>query len=309
MRIAMVGLGKMGLNMTRRLLRGGHEVVAADRSANAVREAAREGALPAASVADAVAILSPPRVVWLMVPAGPPVDENVELLAGTLEAGDVVVDGGNSLYKEAPRRAKRLAERGVRFLDAGTSGGIWGLAEGYCLMVGGDEDAFRVVNPILATLAPPGGYAYMGPHGAGHFVKMVHNGIEYGMMQSYAEGFELLSSAPFSLDLRAIASLWNQGSVVRSWLLELAERALEKDPGLSGLSPYVDDSGEGRWTVEQSIEAGVPLPSIALSLYMRFFSRQDNSFAMRMLAALRNEFGGHAVKTASARPKKGKRNG
>jgi len=308
MRIAMVGLGKMGLNMTRRLLRGGHEVVAADRSANAVREAAREGALPAASVADAVAILSPPRVVWLMVPAGPPVDENVELLAGTLEAGDVVVDGGNSLYKEAPRRAKRLAERGVRFLDAGTSGGIWGLAKGYCLMVGGDEDAFRVVNPILATLAPPGGYAHMGPHGAGHFVKMVHNGIEYGMMQSYAEGFELLSSAPFSLDLRAIASLWNQGSVVRSWLLELAERALEKDPGLSGLSPYVDDSGEGRWTVEQSIEAGVPLPSIALSLYMRFFSRQDNSFAMRMLAALRNEFGGHAVKTASARPKKGKRN-
>ena len=308
MRIAMVGLGKMGLNMTRRLLRGGHEVVAADRSANAVREAAREGALPAASVADAVAILSPPRVVWLMVPAGPPVDENVELLAGTLEAGDVVVDGGNSLYKEAPRRAKRLAERGVRFLDAGTSGGIWGLAEGYCLMVGGDEDAFRVVNPILATLAPPGGYAHMGPHGAGHFVKMVHNGIEYGMMQSYAEGFELLSSAPFSLDLRAIASLWNQGSVVRSWLLELAERALEKDPGLSGLSPYVDDSGEGRWTVEQSIEAGVPLPSIALSLYMRFFSRQDNSFAMRMLAALRKEFGGHAVKTASSRPKKGKRN-
>ena len=309
MRIAMVGLGKMGLNMTRRLLRGGHEVVAVDRSANAVREAAREGALPAASVADAVAILSPPRVVWLMVPAGPPVDENVELLAGTLEAGDVVVDGGNSLYKEAPRRAKRLAERGVRFLDAGTSGGIWGFAEGYCLMVGGDEDAFRVVTPILATLAPPGGYAYMGPHGAGHFVKMVHNGIEYGMMQSYAEGFELLSSAPFSLDLRAIASLWNKGSVVRSWLLELAERALEKDPGLSGLSPYVDDSGEGRWTVEQSIEAGVPLPSIALSLYMRFFSRQDNSFAMRMLAALRNEFGGHAVKTASARPKKGKRNG
>jgi 6-phosphogluconate dehydrogenase len=308
MRIAMVGLGKMGLNMTRRLLRGGHEVVAADRSANAVREAAREGALPAASVADAVAILSPPRVVWLMVPAGPPVDENVELLAGTLTAGDVVVDGGNSLYKEAPRRAKRLAERGIRFLDAGTSGGIWGLAEGYCLMVGGDEDAFRVANPILATLAPPGGYAYMGPHGAGHFVKMVHNGIEYGMMQSYAEGFELLSSAPFPLDLRAIASLWNQGSVVRSWLLELAERALEKDPGLSGLSPYVEDSGEGRWTVEQSIEAGVPLPSIALSLYMRFFSRQDNSFAMRMLAALRNEFGGHAVKAASARPKKGKRN-
>jgi 6-phosphogluconate dehydrogenase len=242
-----------------------------------------------------------------MVPAGAPVDENVELLAGVLERGDIVIDGGNSLFKEAPRRAKRLAERRIRFLDAGTSGGIWGLTEGYCLMVGGDEEAFSVVSPVLATLAPPNGYAYMGPHGAGHFVKMVHNGIEYGMMQSYAEGFELLSAAPFPLDLRAIASLWNQGSVVRSWLLELAERALEKDPALSALSPYVEDSGEGRWTVEQSIGAGVPLPSIALSLYMRFFSRQDNSFAMRMLAALRNEFGGHAVKKASDRPKKRKR--
>ena len=310
MRIAMVGLGKMGLNMTRRLLRGGHEVVAADRSPEAVKEASREGAIPAASVADAATKLSPPRVVWLMVPAGPPVDENVEMLAGALDAGDIVVDGGNSLFKEAPRRAERLSGKGIRFLDAGTSGGIWGLSEGYCLMVGGDEEAFRVVTPALATLAPPGGYAYMGPHGAGHFVKMVHNGIEYGMMQSYAEGFELLSSAPFPLDLRAIASLWNQGSVVRSWLLELAERALEKDPELADLSPYVEDSGEGRWTVEQSIEAGVPLPSIALSLYMRFFSRQDNSFAMRMLAALRNEFGGHAVKAASSRrKKKGKRNG
>ncbi|MGZ9148996.1 MAG: hypothetical protein ACXW4G_11595 [Candidatus Deferrimicrobiaceae bacterium] len=213
-------------------------------------------------------------------PRRPPVDESVELLAGTLEAGDVVVDGGN-----------------------------WGLAEGYCLMVGEDEEAFRVVAPVLETLAPPKGYAYMGPHDAGHFVKMVHNGIEYGMMQSYAEGFELLSSAPYSLDLRAIASLWNQGSVVRSWLPELDERGLEKDQTLSALSPYVDDSGEGRWTVERSIEAGVPLPSIALSLYMRFFSRQDNSFAMRMLAALRNEFGGHAVKATSTGKKKGKRDG
>ncbi len=309
MRIAMVGLGKMGLNMTRRLLRGGHEVVAADRSPEAVKEAVREGALPSASVADAATKLSPPRVVWLMVPAGPPVDENVELLANVLDRGDIVIDGGNSLFKEAPRRAKLLGERGVRFLDAGTSGGIWGLAEGYCLMVGGDEEAFRKVSPVLSALAPPKGYAYMGPHGAGHFVKMVHNGIEYGMMQSYAEGFELLSKAPFPLDLRAIAFLWNRGSVVRSWLLELAERALEKDSSLSSLSPYVDDSGEGRWTVEQSIEAGVPLPSIALSLYMRFFSRQDNSFAMRMLAALRNEFGGHAVRKSSTRRKKGRRDG
>lgn len=309
MRIAMVGLGKMGMNMTRRLLRGGHEVVATDRSPDVVREAAREGALPARSVTEAAGKLSPPRVVWLMVPAGPPVDENVELLAGVLGRGDIVVDGGNSFFKEAQRSAKRLAERGIRFLDAGTSGGIWGLSEGYCLMVGGDRGAFRVVSPVLATLAPPEGYAYMGPHGAGHFVKMVHNGIEYGMMQSYAEGFELLSAAPFELDLRAIASLWNRGSVVRSWLLELAERALEKDRDLTSLSPYVEDSGEGRWTVAQSIEAGIPLPSIALSLYMRFLSRQDNSFSMRMLAALRNEFGGHAVKKASSGKKKRKRDG
>jgi len=301
MRIGMVGLGRMGRNMTLRLLRGGHEVVAFDRSADAVGEAAREGALPAAGIGDAVSKLSPPRVVWLMVPAGQPVDENVEALLPLLDPGDIVVDGGNSMYKEAPRRAKRLAERGIRFLDAGTSGGIWGLSEGYCLMVGGDEDAFRTVSPVLATLAPPDGFAYMGPHGSGHFVKMVHNGIEYGMMQSYAEGFELLSTAPFPLDLPSIAALWNRGSVVRSWLLELAGRALAKDPSLSGLSPFVEDSGEGRWTVERSIEAGIPLPAIGLSLYMRFLSRQENSFAMRMLAALRNEFGGHAVKVPPER--------
>lgn len=298
MRLAMVGLGKMGLNMTRRLLQGGHEVVALDRSREAVDAAAREGAIPAASISDAVSKLAPPRIVWLMVPAGAAVDENVDRLGSALSDGDIVVDGGNSRFQDAPRRAERLGKKGIRFLDAGTSGGVWGLTEGYCLMVGGDEDAYRTVSPVLATLAPPDGHAYMGPHGAGHFVKMIHNGIEYGMMQSYAEGFDLLSSAPFPLDLRAIASLWNRGSVVRSWLLELAERALAKDPALSALSPYVEDSGEGRWTVEQSIEAGVPLPSIALSLYMRFFSRQENSFAMRMLAALRNEFGGHAVKAA-----------
>jgi len=294
----MVGQGKMGLNMTRRLLRGGHEVVALDRSRSAVEAAARDGAIPAASISEAVSHLSPPRIVWLMVPAGAPVDETVDRLGSVLSPGDIVVDGGNSLFKEAPRRAERLGSKGIRFLDAGTSGGVWGLTEGYCLMVGGDEEAYRTVSPILSTLAPPEGHAYMGPHGAGHFVKMVHNGIEYGMMQSYAEGFDLLSAAPYDLDLRSIAALWNQGSVIRSWLLELAERALAKDPGLAALSPYVEDSGEGRWTVEQSIAAGVPLPSIALSLYMRFFSRQENSFAMRMLAALRNEFGGHPVKVA-----------
>jgi 6-phosphogluconate dehydrogenase len=304
MRIAMVGLGKMGLNMTRRLLRSGHEVVAVDRSPAAVGEASREGAIPAGSLPDAVARLAPRRVFWLMVPAGGPVDESIDALQPILSPGDIVIDGGNSRYKDAPPRAKRLAERGVRFLDVGTSGGIWGLSEGYCLMAGGDEEAFRHVSPVLASLAPPDGFVYLGAHGAGHFVKMVHNGIEYGMMQAYAEGFELLSTAPFPLDLPAIAALWNRGSVVRSWLLELAERALSKDPGLAGLSPFVEDSGEGRWTVERSIEAGVPLPAIGLSLYMRFLSRQENSFAMRMLAALRNEFGGHAVHPSA--PKKGK---
>jgi 6-phosphogluconate dehydrogenase len=305
MRIAMVGLGKMGLNMTLRLLRGGHEVVAVDRSPAAVEAAAREkGCIAAASLPDAVAKLSPRRVVWLMVPAGAPVDESIDFLQPILSPGDIVIDGGNSKYTDAPPRATRLGERGIRFLDVGTSGGIWGLAEGYCLMAGGDEEAFRHVSPVLATLAPPEGFAYMGPHGAGHFVKMIHNGIEYGMMQAYAEGFEILQTAPFPLDLPAIAALWNRGSVVRSWLLELAGRALSRDPGLAGLSPYVEDSGEGRWTVERSIEAGVPLPAIGLSLYMRFLSRQENSFAMRMLAALRNEFGGHAVHPAV--PKKEK---
>jgi 6-phosphogluconate dehydrogenase len=304
MRIAMVGLGKMGLNMTRRLLRGGHEVVAVDRSPAAVASASREGAVAAASLSDGVSKLSPRRVVWLMVPAGAPVEESIGILQPILSPGDIVIDGGNSKYTEAPPRATRLGERGIRFLDVGTSGGIWGLSEGYCLMAGGDEEAFRHVSPVLAALAPPEGFSYMGPHGAGHFVKMIHNGIEYGMMQAYAEGFELLRTAPFPLDLPAIAALWNRGSVVRSWLLELAGRALSRDPGLAELSPYVEDSGEGRWTVERSIEAGVPLPVIGLSLYLRFLSRQENSFAMRMLAALRNEFGGHAVRPAAPKEEK-----
>ncbi len=299
MRIAMVGLGKMGLNMTRRLLRGGHEVVAHDRSPEAVRAAAAEGALPAETLSAIPALLLPPRAVWLMVPAGPPVDATIGELAALLSPGDIVVDGGNSKYTDAPARAERLGARGVRFLDAGTSGGVWGLTEGYCLMVGGDAEAFRAIEPVLSTLAPPGGYAFMGPSGAGHFVKMVHNGIEYGLMQAYAEGFELLSTAPFPLDLPRIASLWNRGSVVRSWLLELAARALAEDPRLEGLEPYVDDSGEGRWTVERAVEAGVPVPAIALSLYMRFLSRQDDSFGLRLLAALRHQFGGHAVKPSA----------
>jgi 6-phosphogluconate dehydrogenase len=304
MRIAMVGLGKMGLNMARRLLRGGHEVVAVDRSRAAVESASLEGAIAASSLADAVAKLSPRRIVWLMVPAGDPVEESIGLLQPILSPGDIVVDGGNSRYTDALPRARLLGERGIRFLDVGTSGGIWGLSEGYCLMAGGDEEAFRHASPVLAALAPPGGFDYVGPHGAGHFVKMVHNAIEYGMMQAYAEGFELLSTAPFPLDLPAIAVLWNRGSVVRSWLLNLAGQALSRDPALAGVSPYVEDSGEGRWAVERSIEAGVPLPGIGLSLYMRFLSRQENSFAMRMLAALRNEFGGHAVHPAIPKAEK-----
>ncbi len=305
MRIAMVGLGRMGLNMTRRLLRNGHEVVAFDRSGEAVAAASREGALPAAGLPEAVAKLPAPRVVWLMVPAGAPVDGILEALLPLLSPGDVVIDGGNSSYEDAPRRANRLKERGIRFLDVGTSGGVWGLSEGYCLMAGGDEEAYRLVAPVLAALAPDRGFAYMGPHGSGHFVKMIHNGIEYGMMQAYAEGFELLATAPFPLDLPAIADLWNRGSVVRSWLLELAGRALDRDPGLEGVSPYVEDTGEGRWTVKRAIEAGVPAPVITLSLYARFLSRQENSFALRMLAALRNEFGGHAMKTPGPGGKKG----
>jgi 6-phosphogluconate dehydrogenase len=247
-------------------------------------------------------MLAPRRVIWLMVPAGAPVEESIDVLRPILSSGDIVVDGGNSRYTDASPRAQRLGERGVRYLDVGTSGGIWGLSEGYCLMAGGDEEAYRHILPVLATLAPQDGVAYLGPHGAGHFVKMVHNGIEYGMMQAYAEGFELLATAPFPLDLPAVASLWNRGSVVRSWLLELAGSALARDPALAELSPYVEDSGEGRWTVERAIETGVPLPAIGLSLCMRFFSRQENSFAMRMLAAMRKEFGGHGVRPAA--PKK-----
>jgi 6-phosphogluconate dehydrogenase len=298
MRIAMAGLGKMGLNMARRLLRGGHEVVAFARSATSVEAAVKEGALPASSLADAVRQLPAPRVVWLMIPAGEPVSAAVRELAQLLSPGDVVVDGGNSRWTDAAPRAALLSERGIHYADAGTSGGIWGLTVGYCLMVGGEPGTFSVIEPLLATLAPPGGYLHAGPCGAGHYVKMVHNGIEYGLMQAYAEGFDLLDAAPFPVDLHAVSALWNKGSVVRSWLLELAENALADDPKLSKLSPYVDDSGEGRWTVEQAIDAAVPLPVISAALYARFASRRENPFGVRLLAALRNQFGGHAVKPA-----------
>jgi len=296
MDVAMIGLGRMGANMARRLLRGGHRVVVWNRTFARAEELAAEGAEPVRELADVVAALEPPRVVWMMLPHGDVTKQAIDELAPLLGEGDIVIDGGNTFFKEDVARGAALAEKGLRYLDVGTSGGVWGLEVGYCMMVGGERTAFDHVEPLLRTLAPPGdGYGYMGGHGAGHYVKMVHNGVEYGMMQAYGEGFELLAAAPWELDLQQIAELWNKGSVVRSWLLELAADAFAKDPKLEAIRGYVDDTGEGRWTVEQSIERGVPAPVIALALYLRFRSRQDDSFSARVLAALRNEFGGHAV--------------
>jgi 6-phosphogluconate dehydrogenase len=296
MDLAMVGLGRMGLNMTYRLLRGGHTVVAYDRSNGPVGEAKAKGARPADSLPAVVEALRTPRVVWLMIPAGAPVDEALEQLMPILSPDDVIVDGGNSNWRDGRSRAKRLEERRIQFVDCGTSGGVWGLEAGYCLMLGGSAEAIDRLRPALDTLAPPEGWQHVGPSGAGHFAKMIHNGIEYGMMQSYAEGFEILQSSPFTYDLAKLAHLWNQGSVVRSWLLELAELAFKKDPGLKHIRGYVEDSGEGRWTVEEAIELSVPAEVLTLALLNRFRSRQDDSFRDRVLAALRNEFGGHPVK-------------
>jgi 6-phosphogluconate dehydrogenase len=298
MQIAIVGLGKMGGNMVKRLLGGGHSVVAWDRDAATVEKVAKEGATGASSLKDVVAKLSAPRAVWVMVPSGRATEETIRELSGMLSPNDILIDGGNSNFRDSMRHSSELADKKIRFLDAGTSGGIWGLEVGYCLMVGGDKSAYDHVEPALLTLAPKDGVAYFGKAGAGHFSKMVHNGIEYAMMQSYAEGFELLRASEFGYDLRTLTKVWNHGSVVRSWLLELAERAFVKDPDLKELKAYVEDSGEGRWTVNEAIAHAVPVPAIAASLFARFVSRQDNSFSMRVLAALRNEFGGHAVKKA-----------
>jgi 6-phosphogluconate dehydrogenase len=277
----------MGANMAERLRRGGHEVTGYDRNP-AVSEVA--------SLSELVGRLAAPRTVWVMVPAGEPAEQTIGELAGLLEAGDLVVDGGNSNFRDSMRRGAELEGKGLLFVDAGTSGGIWGLEVGYCLMVGGSDEAFARLRPALETLAPEGGYAHVGPLGAGHFTKMVHNGIEYALLQAYAEGFEILESSRFELDLHRIAALWNHGSVVRSWLLELAERAFARDPRLSGIRGFVEDSGEGRWTVFEAINQDVPAPAIAASLFARFASRQEDSFAMKVIAALRNEFGGHTVK-------------
>jgi len=286
----------MGANMAERLLRDGHRVISYDRNPEAIQYVVDKGAVGAHSLADFVKQLNSPRAVWLMVPSGDPVDQTIEQLLPSLNKGDTIIDGGNSNYKDSMRRAAALKQQGFHFVDAGTSGGVWGLKVGYCMMVGGDKEVVERLEPIFKTLAPEDGYLHVGPSGAGHFVKMIHNGIEYGMMQAYGEGFELLHASSFDLDLTKIAHLWNQGSVVRSWLLELCESAFAKDPHLSSIKDYVEDSGEGRWTVAEAIERSVPAPVLMLSLFARFASRQEDSFAAKVAAALRNEFGGHAVK-------------
>ncbi|MCZ6892138.1 MAG: decarboxylating 6-phosphogluconate dehydrogenase [Chloroflexi bacterium] len=301
MELGMIGLGRMGGNMVQRLLQGGHRIVAYDANAEAIQTAVQQGAVSAASIADLATQLTVPRAVWVMVPSGEPTEGTINALAGALLPGDVIIDGGNANYKDSIRRAASLKRRGIAFLDAGTSGGIWGLKEGYSLMVGGDAEVFKRLEPIFQTLAPAPdrGYGRVGPAGAGHFVKMVHNGIEYGLMQAYAEGFELMEAkTEFNLDLGQIAEVWRHGSVVRSWLLDLTAEALQEDPTLEDLAPYVEDSGEGRWTVQESIELAVPVPVITLALQARFRSRQDRPFGARLLAAMRNRFGGHAVKKA-----------
>ena len=297
MELGVVGLGRMGKNMVLRLRRGGHRIVAWDRGPEPIREVEAAGAVGASSLSDLVARLADrPRAVWVMVPSGDPTEQVIRDLAELLAPGDTLIDGGNSYYKDSVRRAQWLAGRKLDFVDAGTSGGIWGLTVGYCLMVGGDEAVCRRLEPVFSTLAPENGYARVGPHGAGHLVKMIHNGVEYGMMQAYAEGFEILKASPYGLDLGRIAALWQHGSVVRSWLLDLAVDAFAEDPELAGVGDYVEDSGEGRWTVLESVERAVPAPVLALALQARFRSRQNPSFQGKVLAALRNKFGGHAIR-------------
>ncbi len=301
MELGMIGLGKMGGSMARRLLGGGHRVIVYDPSTTAVAAVVEHGAEGVSSLDEMVSRLSPPRAVWLMVPAGRPTENTIDLLAGLLAIDDTIIDGGNSNYKDSMRRAAWLTEKGIFFLDVGTSGGVWGLKEGYSLMVGGEPEAYHRLEPALQTLAPSPdtGYGYIGPAGSGHFVKMVHNGIEYGMMQSFAEGFELMRARQdFAIDLARTAEIWRYGSVVRSWLLDLIAAALREDPHLDNLQAYVEDSGEGRWTVQESVELGVPLPVITQALQARFRSRQEQPFGVKLLAAMRRQFGGHSVKKA-----------
>ena len=297
MQLGMIGLGRMGAGMSQRLLKDGHQVTVYDRSQDAMQALAGKGATPNSSLQDLGQRLKPPRIVWLMIPSGPPIDDTIQQLQGTLSPGDIVIDGGNSNFHDSVRRSQALQTQQIEFLDVGVSGGVWGLKEGFCLMIGGKEAVYKTVEPIFKSLAPPEGYAYVGPAGAGHYSKMVHNGIEYSLLQGYAEGFEILKASPYDYDLRQLSSLWNHGSVIRSWLLELAEAAFQRDPNLDHIRGYVEDTGEGRWTLDEAIEHAVPAPALAMSLFMRFRSRQEDSFAGKVLAALRNEFGGHAVKT------------
>ncbi|TFG46567.1 MAG: decarboxylating 6-phosphogluconate dehydrogenase [Dehalococcoidia bacterium] len=301
MKLGIIGLGKMGGNITRRLINAGHRVVAFDPITEAITSVVNDGATSSSSLEDMVSKLAPPRAVWVMVPSGAPTEDTLISLGKLLAVGDIVIDGGNSNYKDSIHRAESLAAKGISLLDTGTSGGIWGLTEGYCLMIGGDETAFKSLEPIFKTLAPSPehGYAHVGPSGAGHFTKMVHNGIEYGLMQAYAEGFELMKAKEaFNLDMAQISELWRYGSIVRSWLLDLMAIALKDDPELDKLASWVSDSGEGRWTVEEGLELGIPLPVITLALQSRFRSRQKQPFSGKLLAALRQQFGGHAVKNA-----------
>ncbi len=302
MDIAIVGLGKMGANMARRLINGGHRVVGVDQSPEAAKKLAAEtGLVAAGTLAEAIAALPAPLAVWVMVPAGAPTEAVVNELAGLLSPGDTIIDGGNTFYKDDIRRAAALKEKGIHYVDVGTSGGVWGLKEGYSLMIGGETEAVSRLSPIFETLAPAvdKGWGHVGGVGAGHFVKMVHNGIEYGLMQAYAEGFEIMhAKKDFALDLHQVAEIWRVGSVVRSWLLDLTADALKGDQDLSDIAGYVSDSGEGRWTVFEAVDLDVPAPVITLSLQQRFVSRQDESYAAKLLAAMRNQFGGHAVKKA-----------
>src|SRR4051812_140875 len=299
MRLAMIGLGRMGGNMSERLMKGGHEVVVYDRSADAIQKYVSLGATAAKDLGEVTAKLQGPRIVWIMVPSGKPVDDTIAQLTPGMSKGDVIIDGGNSNFHDTMRRAADLQGKGIEFIDCGTSGGIWGLANGYCLMIGASAQAFKLCEPIFRTLAQADGYAHVGPTGAGHYVKMVHNGIEYGNLQAYAEGYEILhASKDFKLDLHKIAAVWQRGSVVRSWLNDLAERAFATDPELRQLKGWVADSGEGRWTVQEAIDLDVPAPVITLSLLTRFRSRQEESYSAKVIAALRKEFGGHAVHQA-----------
>ena len=302
MQLGMIGLGRMGAGMTQRLLQGGHQVAVFDRTPAAIAALAAKGATGAPTLEDLGEKLKAPRIFWMMIPAGAPVDETIQRLQDTVSPGDVIIDGGNSNYKDSIRRAEDLRSKPIEFLDVGVSGGVWGLKVGFCLMIGGKEAVFKQAEPIFKTLAPPDGYAYVGPSGAGHYAKMVHNGIEYSMLQGYAEGFEVLKASDYQFDLAQLARLWTHGSVIRSWILELAQAAFERNPELDGIRGWVEDSGEGRWTVEEALDHAVPVPALAMSLFMRYRSRQEDSFSAKVLAALRNEFGGHPIRTEDPHP-------